>query len=108
MSERSYHGATSRSPIAEELWLELEIAQWVHPMKDRSDDPSHHEQTLLPRSPHWDVVGPTDDVVVQRLPLPEHGVEVDFTDFRPHRSLCELGDGVLRVFNAVTRLQHTH
>ena len=25
------------------------IAQWVHPMKDRSDDPSHHERTLLPR-----------------------------------------------------------
>ena len=22
----------------------------VHPMKDRSDDPSHHERTLLPRS----------------------------------------------------------
>ena len=43
MSERSYHGATSRS-------LEREIAQWVHPMKDRSDDPSHHERTLLPRS----------------------------------------------------------
>ena len=33
-----------------ELWLEREIAQWVHPMKDRSDDPSHHEWTLLPRS----------------------------------------------------------
>ena len=30
--------------------LEREIAQWVHPMKDRSDDPSHHERTLLPRS----------------------------------------------------------
>ena len=30
--------------------LEQEIAQWVHPMKDRSDDPSHHEWTLLPRS----------------------------------------------------------
>ena len=30
-------------------WLEREIAQWVHPMKDRSDDPSHHERTLLPR-----------------------------------------------------------
>ena len=29
-----------------EHWLEQEIAQWVHPMKDRSDDPSHHEQTL--------------------------------------------------------------
>ena len=26
-------------------WLEREIAQWVHPMKDRSDDPSHHERT---------------------------------------------------------------
>ena len=24
-------------------WLERETAQWVHPMKDRSDDPSHHE-----------------------------------------------------------------
>ena len=33
-----------------EHWLEREIAQWVHTMKDRSDDPSHHERTLLPRS----------------------------------------------------------
>ena len=33
-----------------EHWLEREIAQWVDPMKDRSDDPSHHERTLLPRS----------------------------------------------------------
>ena len=32
-----------------EHWLEREIAQWVHPMKDRSDDPSHHERMLLPR-----------------------------------------------------------
>ena len=31
---------------AVEHWLEREIAQWVHPMKDRSDDPSHHERTL--------------------------------------------------------------
>ena len=30
-----------------EYWLEREIAQWVHPMKDRSDDPSYHERTLL-------------------------------------------------------------
>ena len=29
--------------------MEREIAQWVT-MKDRSDDPSHHERTLLPRS----------------------------------------------------------
>ena len=27
----------------EEHWLEQEIAQWVHPMKDRSNDPSHHQ-----------------------------------------------------------------
>ena len=30
--------------------LEREIAKWVQPMKDRSDDPSHHERMLLPRS----------------------------------------------------------
>ena len=29
-----------------EHWLKREIAQWVHPMKDRSDDPSHHERVL--------------------------------------------------------------
>ena len=33
-----------------EHWLEREIAQWVHSMKDRSDDPLHHERTLLPSS----------------------------------------------------------
>ena len=33
-----------------EHWLEREIAQWVHPIKDRSDDPLHHEWTLLPQS----------------------------------------------------------
>ena len=33
-----------------EHWLEREIAQWIHPMKDRSDDPSHRERTLLLRS----------------------------------------------------------
>ena len=33
-----------------EHWLEQEIALWVHPMKDRSDDPTHYERTLLPRS----------------------------------------------------------
>ena len=37
------------TPVVEH-WLEREIAQWVHPMKDRSDDPSHHERTLLPRT----------------------------------------------------------
>ena len=37
------------TPVVEH-WLEQEIAQWVHPMKDRSDDPSHHERMLLPWS----------------------------------------------------------
>ena len=37
------------TPVVEH-WLEREIAQWVHPMKDRSDDPSHHKRTLLARS----------------------------------------------------------
>ena len=37
------------TPVMEH-WLEREIACWVHPMKDRSNDPSHHERTLLPRS----------------------------------------------------------
>ena len=31
--------------LVEEHWLQREIAQWVHPMKDRSDDPSHHGAT---------------------------------------------------------------
>ena len=33
------------TPVMEH-WLEREIAQWVHPMKDRSGDPSHHERML--------------------------------------------------------------
>ena len=37
------------TPVVEH-WLQREIAQWVHPMKDRSNDPSHHERTFLPQS----------------------------------------------------------
>ena len=43
------HTTAFVTPVVEH-WLEREIAQWVHPMKDRSDDPSHHERTLLRRS----------------------------------------------------------
>ena len=41
----TYHGlcCTSRGALAGKR----KIAQWVHPMKDRSDD---HERTLLPQS----------------------------------------------------------
>ena len=42
---RITHTTAFVTPVVEH-WLEREIAQWVHPMKDRSDDPPHHEQTL--------------------------------------------------------------
>ena len=47
--DRIEHTTAFVTPVREH-WLEGEIAQSVHPMKDRSDDPSHHERTLLPRS----------------------------------------------------------
>ena len=43
--DRITHITAFVTPVVEH-WLEWEIAQWVHPMKDRSDDPSHHERTL--------------------------------------------------------------
>ena len=42
--DNTYHGLCY---TVVEHWLEREIAQWVHSTKDRSDDPSHHERTLL-------------------------------------------------------------
>ena len=48
-TDRIAHTTAFVTPVMEH-WLEREIAQWVHPMKDRSDDPSHHERTLLPQS----------------------------------------------------------
>ena len=47
--DRIAHTTAPLTPVVEH-WLKREIYQWVHPMKDRSDDPSHHERTLLPRS----------------------------------------------------------
>ena len=48
-TDRISHTTAFVTPVVEH-WLKREIAQWVHPIKDRSDDPSHHERTLLPRS----------------------------------------------------------
>ena len=48
-TDRIAHTTAFVTPVVEH-WLGREIAQWIHSMKDRSDDPSHHEQTLLPRS----------------------------------------------------------
>ena len=39
------HTTAFVTPVVEH-WLEREIAQWVHPMKDRSKDKSCHERTL--------------------------------------------------------------
>ena len=45
--DSTYHGLcyTSRGALAG-----TRNSSMVHPKKDRSDDPSHHERTLLPRS----------------------------------------------------------
>ena len=48
-TDRITHTTAFVTPVMEH-WLEREIAQWVHPMKDQSNDPSHHERTLLPQS----------------------------------------------------------
>ena len=47
-TDRIAHTTAPVAPVVDH-WLKREIAQVVHPMKDRSDDPSHHERTLLPR-----------------------------------------------------------
>ena len=47
--DRIAHTMAFVTPV-EEHWLEWEIVQWVLPMKDQSDDPSHHERTLSPQS----------------------------------------------------------
>ena len=44
-TDRITHTTAFVTPVVEH-WLEQEIAQWVHRMKDRSDDPLHHERTL--------------------------------------------------------------
>ena len=59
---RIAHTTAFVTPVVE-YWLEREIAQWVHPMKDRSDDPSHHERTLLP----WSYISHPLDAWVDEL-----------------------------------------
>ena len=44
-TDRIAHATAFVTPVVEH-WLEQEIAQWVHPMKDQSNDPSHHELKL--------------------------------------------------------------
>ena len=58
--DKVIHTTAIVTPVVEH-WLEREIAQWVHSMKDRSDDPSHHERTLFPWS-YYVVAQVTHDV----------------------------------------------
>ena len=44
-TDRITHITAFVTPVVEH-WLKREIVQWVHPMKDRSVDPPHHERTL--------------------------------------------------------------
>ena len=48
-TDRITHTTAFVTPVVEH-WLEREIGQWVHPMKDWSDDPPQHDRTLLPWS----------------------------------------------------------
>ena len=43
-TDRIIHTTAFVTPVMEH-WLEQETAQWVHPTKDRSDDPLHHERS---------------------------------------------------------------
>ena len=58
-TDRIAHTTAFVTPVVKH-WLERDIAQWDHPIKDRSDDPSHRERTFLPRS-YISLLGATND-----------------------------------------------
>ena len=68
--DRITHTMAFVTPVVEHL-LERVIAQWVHPMKDRSDDPSHHERMLLPQSYISLLKTQAETVTKSLLPLDE-------------------------------------
>ena len=65
-TDRITHTTAFVTPVVEH-WLEREIAQWVHPMKDRSDDPSHHERTLY----LWATSRSHMSLAIREIPYPE-------------------------------------
>ena len=74
-TDRITHTTAFVTPVVEH-WLEREIAQWVHPMKDRSDDPSHHERTLylwaMSHSPKSDKFNNTQPVIHTLKNIPKN------------------------------------
>ena len=96
-TDRITHTTAFVTPVVEH-WLEREIAQWVHPMKDRSDDPSHHERTLLPRS----YLSLPPDVEVQRY----WGVERNATHHNINTAMTHLCCGGARCSSVVRAFAH--
>ena len=103
-TDRIAHTMAFVTPVVEH-WLEQVIAQWVHPMKDRSDDPSHHERTLLPRSyiSHHNLAGAGRSSEVERSLMVRwvvgsilHGVDpLSYFSFQPVlHDWCNKGRGM--------------
>ena len=77
-TDRITHTTAFVTPVVEH-WLERELAQWVHPMKDRSDDPSHHERTLLHERSICNSLLHKWFVMELHLTLKPKGTRVNFT-----------------------------
>ena len=58
-TDRITHTTAFVTPVVEH-WLEREIAQWVHPMKDRSDNPSGTSAIKFPFKVRKVVGGPIE------------------------------------------------
>ena len=87
-TDRITHTTAFVTPVVEH-WLEREIAQWVHPMKDLSNDPSHHERMLLPRS--YGKAGKRETVFTCLYP---NTVQTRLSrDQRPTKPVSRLGTG---------------
>ena len=76
------------APWANALTTELHLAPWNEKylngstMKDRSDDPSHHERTLLPRSCislHWCVTKPKQPILQEHVYFSNMGLDIWLT-----------------------------
>ena len=78
-TDRIAHTTAFVTPVVEH-WLEREISQCLHPMKDRSDDLSHHERTLLPRS--------YISLLVQQLP-DKHKSGFNIPSLSQHHAMLE-------------------
>ena len=64
-----HHEGSIRRPIAPQSYVSLlqEIAQWAHPMKDQSNDPSHHRATCRSWNSSWRIDPTTHRTTELRL-----------------------------------------